>query len=662
MMKKISTLALIVCMISCLIAIPQITVNAATSGTCGEELAWSFEDGTLTISGNGNMTTYAENSVVPWYSLTEEISSVIIGNDVTSISPYAFYNCTAIEKIYWNAKNTADFSSTNNVFYRAGQNRSGIEVIFTDEVETIPACVFYPTPSSTYAPKIKKVSIGKNVKSIGDSAFHGCGEITDVTITGNPTSIGNSAFYKCTSLANISIPNGITAIENSLFNGCTGLTNITIPSGVTNIGRSAFRECVNLSSVTIPNTVTSIDDSAFYNCSNLTQLTIPDSVTNLSEAVFEGCTSLKSITLPDGITNIKKNLFCNCGSLASVKFSDNVTNIGASAFSGCTSLINISIPNGVTYIGSAAFSGCTSLTSIIIPNGVTTIETSVFKNCKSLTSITVPSGITSIGSEAFSRCSTVENITIPDGVKSIGSSAFFNCNALTSITIPSAVTSIGTDAFNNCTAVEKIYWNAKSVSDFVSDNKIFYKVGQNGGGIEAIFGDEVKKIPAYAFYPSSSSSTSPKITKLIIGENLTNIRKYAFRNCDTLTDIYYAGTEEEWNNITIGTANAPIKNAVKHYGYHPSSSNPTISISSITADTVSVNTENCNNITSGKIILAVYNPNGALTYAETKNLADSVAFANLELTNGTAKVMLWNGVGTITPLAKPATETFYFAP
>ena len=76
--------------------------------------------------------------------------------------------------------------------------------------------------------KLKKVKIGKNVKSIGNKAFYGCTKLSKVTIGANVTSIGASAFEKCTSLKSIAIPKKVTKIGKKAFYGCKKLKTINI--------------------------------------------------------------------------------------------------------------------------------------------------------------------------------------------------------------------------------------------------------------------------------------------------------------------------------------------------------------------------------------------------------------------------------------------------
>ena len=46
------------------------------TGTCGKEVTWSLgDDGTLTISGTGDMKNYTYKSEMPWYKYISEIKS-----------------------------------------------------------------------------------------------------------------------------------------------------------------------------------------------------------------------------------------------------------------------------------------------------------------------------------------------------------------------------------------------------------------------------------------------------------------------------------------------------------------------------------------------------------------------------------------------------------
>ena len=70
---------------------------------------------------------------------------------------------------------------------------------------------------------LKSVSIGNSVTSIGSSAFYACRGLTSVEIPNSVTSIGEDAFYKCYGLTSVSIGNSVTSIGDYAFSGCSGL-------------------------------------------------------------------------------------------------------------------------------------------------------------------------------------------------------------------------------------------------------------------------------------------------------------------------------------------------------------------------------------------------------------------------------------------------------
>ncbi len=386
-----------------------------------EDFAWEISDGTLTISGNGDMPNWGNPVNVPWYSQRSNITSVVIADGITSIGLIAFYNCTSLT-----------------------------DIIIPDSVTSIGDSAFSGCTSLT------NITIPDSVTSIGGAAFSYCTSLTGITIPDNVTSIDGYTFRNCTSLTNITIPNNVTSIGICAFSYCTGLTNIVIPDSVTSIGREAFNNCTSLTNITIPDSVTSIGVHAFSGCKSLTNITIPDSVTKIHDYTFSGCTSLTSITIPNSVTSIGICTFSNCASLTNITIPNSVTSIGIYAFYDCTSLTDITIPDSVTAIDEYTFRNCTSLTNITIPNSVTSIGREAFENCTSLTNITIPESVTSIGIYAFYDCTSLTDITISDSVKEIGNSTFRYCTSLTNITIPNSVTSIGISAFYDCTSLTDI--------------------------------------------------------------------------------------------------------------------------------------------------------------------------------------------------------------
>ena len=217
-------IAVAVCLLAIAVLFPVLGHTAEAdmySGTCGDNLMWTFDTNTgeLTISGSGDM-----ESNPSFREYCSQIQSVSIGNNVTSIGSCAFYDCYNLTSI------------------------------------VIPG----------------------SVTSIGSSAFSNSG-LTSITIPSNVVSIGIYAFDYCKSLTRIAVASGNSAYcsvsgvlfsydKKTLVRFPAGKTNssYTIPNGVQTIDYGAFDSCGNLTSITIPNSVTNIKSWAFNACSSLT--------------------------------------------------------------------------------------------------------------------------------------------------------------------------------------------------------------------------------------------------------------------------------------------------------------------------------------------------------------------------------------------------------
>ena len=76
------------------------------SGTCGENLNWSYDSSTktLSITGQGDMSnykflSYSTGYTTPWWNYHMQIENISIANGVTSIGVYAFADCEKVANI-----------------------------------------------------------------------------------------------------------------------------------------------------------------------------------------------------------------------------------------------------------------------------------------------------------------------------------------------------------------------------------------------------------------------------------------------------------------------------------------------------------------------------------------------------------------------------------
>ena len=168
---------------------------------------------------------------------------------------------------------------------------------------------------------------------------------------------------------------------------------------------------------------------------------------------------------------------------------------------------------------------------IVIDYGITSVGAGMFSGSSNLTEVSIPDSVTAIGFNAFSNCTNLTFISIPDSVETIGYCAFAGCENLSSIKLSNSIKSIsGGEIFAGC---EKL------------NNLVIPE------GVISIYG--------YNFMGCNS------LTTITLPKSLTLIGDDAFYDCNNITDIFYNGTEEQWNLVSINMGNDSIKNATIHY-------------------------------------------------------------------------------------------------
>lgn len=520
------------------------------SGSCGEDATYTWENGVLTITGTGAIYSDA--------FFGYEMSSVVIGEGITSIGLAAFGDCGYLETVSLPESLTeigghafAFCSSLTEVILPEGLEKIGsyaffgctslTNIVIPESVTSIGSDAFRDTPwfenqteefvvvngmLMEYNGTDVDVVIPDNVTSIG-TAFEGT-NIESVTIPASVTSISDYAFAFCDSLKSVSLPSTVTEIGEGAFMGCQSLTQIALPKALTTIGARAFMDS-GLTTVNIPAGVTQIGEAAFsytpwassqgsfvivngiliaYNPSGSAEkyVTIPNSVTAIGDGAFQFSSDIVGVTIPSTVTKIGARAFMLCQSLESVTVPDSVTSIGVGAFQLCGSLKSVTLPASVSRVSDLAFANCEELQSVSMP-GATTIGSAAFMGCASLASISIPKTVTAIEYEAFSYCSHLASVEIPTSVTSIGYSAFEGCSALGEITIPSSVTEVEYGSFMSCT-------NLAAVS---------------------------------------------------IPKSVSSIADRGFYNCSSIADVYYSSTEADWNTVTVGVENDDLLNATFHF-------------------------------------------------------------------------------------------------
>ena len=190
--------------------------------------------------------------------------------------------------------------------------------------------------------------------------------------------------------------------------------------------------------------------------------------------------------------------------------------------------------------------------------------------------VVVEEGVTSVGHSAFAFYENITHVELPQSLESIGGCAFMGLPLLESITIPAAVASIGEEAFvasvKDGFAVAEGSEHFKAVDGvlFTADGTELVAYPGNKGGLYHVpegterircgaftdaqvegvaLYDGMKELKAGAFQNCAA------MTEMIFPVTLERIGDYAFYGCESLTTIWYDGSEEQWNEIAIGGDN-----------------------------------------------------------------------------------------------------------
>ena len=210
------------------------------SGTCGENLAWTLSNGTLTITGNGEIPDFDSEEPAPWENYRHMIQAVVLGDGVTGISSGAFYQYEKLATVTLpGSLKTLGWATF------AECNISSIKI--PDGVETKTFDFFYQEADGKE--HLYHIKLPAGITDTGYGAFC-C----------NPLPHDDPDFI---------LPNGVTTIEAEAFYG-TSPRFIWLPENTETIGNSAFATCSNLQYVYIP-----------YGCETIAAHAFPEGTTIL---------------------------------------------------------------------------------------------------------------------------------------------------------------------------------------------------------------------------------------------------------------------------------------------------------------------------------------------------------------------------------------------
>jgi hypothetical protein len=483
-------------------------IGSAVFEGCTGLLNVRFQGNAPTLTGSGDVFKGATNvTVYHWSGATGWDST--FGGQPTSI---------------WTDEIHRDFLCQQNgpIVSITGYTGPGRDIMVPSYIADIPVGIIGDSAFSGNT-NLTNIVILYGLSRIGDFAFEGCSGLLSVWFEGDAPSISeNGDLFKGNTNVTVYYQPGTkgwgstfggrpTAVwvdpahpdftyeQNAYAMTITGYTgvdrSISLPSQIfyktaNNVGDSAFQGYSNLTRVYIPMYYINIGKAAFSGCINLTEVIIPSTVAAIGDSAFQGCTSLTNVAIPNGVTRLGNAAFASCTRLGYILIPQSVSTFGESAFAGCSGLGAITFENGVPTIGDHAFQDCTGLTSVTVPSSITNFGHQVFSGCSSLTNIILSSGVGRIWEGAFSGCASLTSISIPNTVTNIGNGAFSLCTQLASITIPGSVSNLEAQAFAECSSLESVYFagDAPMLSELgdvfrgATNFTVYYRPGTAGWG------------------------------------------------------------------------------------------------------------------------------------------------------------------------------------
>ncbi len=313
--------------------------------------------------------------------------------------------------------------------------------------------------------------------------------------------------------------------DSNLTNHISEETKLVFDFSRADFGESSEYICFNGFDIQITNiTLTG------YNVNEINSVNI-SRFSTLRSVCFKEGTSLNTLEVYDcdsalTITNatIEKMIVYKCNGMEALSVPDCVKDLDVEY---CDDLKNLTLSGNLE---SLSLVSLPNLKSLFIPSGLKSFNATEV----GITNIYIPKTC----EDFYIRHSSLKSATIESGRKSISDYMFYCCSELSSVSIPNSITSIGCDAFSGCSSLTSI-----TIPDSVNfiDMYAFYN-----SGIETIA------------IPSGVSSLEPwtfcncnNLTSVTIPETLEVLYDVAFLNSNSLTDVYYEGTREQWENIEI---------------------------------------------------------------------------------------------------------------
>lgn len=554
------------------------TADLINAGLCGQTANYVlYRDGKLVVGGYGDMVDNIAKRA-PWGNYRYYIKHILIGNEITAIGKFNFFQCSRLESVSF-----AENIKLARIGWGAFGYSSLPSITIPDSVTQIDGYAFY------YCSKLSSVEISENSKlaRMGESVFKADAKLKYLYIPDGTNNIGWGIFEGAGNNVTVSVaansyaqayaekygisyetrtPKPTVVASGSCGDNAAWTLNSEGVLSVTGNGPMSDNNTnhapweaykYQIKQVVIGKDITYIGKFNFFRCSRLETVTFEEGtkLERIGWGAF-GYSSLPAITIPDSVTRIDGYAFYYCSKLTGVAISENskLESLGEYAFKADTKMTSLYIPDGVTKIGSAIFKDVTGVTLSVAENSYAqayaekygiAYETRKAKltvvasgTCGENAAWTLDSegvlNITGDGPMADNNTNQapwetykyqIKQIVIGKGITYIGKFNFFWCNKLETVT------------FEEGSQLERIGWGAFGYSSLP----------------QIAIPDSVTRLEGYAFYYCSNLSN----VEISESSCLTSLGECVFKADTKLTSLYIP---DGMNNIGWGIFENAIAN------------------------------------------------------------------------------------------------------
>lgn len=425
--------------------------NNPYTGYVGDDITWTYDPDTktLTLEGTGETYTYP-SSIPPWYNKKGDesdfqvnLTKVVIGEGITKLG----------DRLFINAKNLTDVTFPSTLTEIAQK--------------TFMNCTSLVALDMSAAP----------LEILGGNMFNGCSKLESVTFPNTLAALGSSSFAK-TNLAEITYKGTIDQYKALADSGraddlkndtilvhCTdgnyiygknviGELTYTVINGVMTLsgtgavpaGASWVREAYGVHTLVLRSGVTEVGENAFRDFGSLKEVYYVGDKTAW-EAFRERIQAGNDPLLDAAVTLAVSG---DCGEAAAWSLSEDETVL---TISGSGPMADYRSAKEAPWRYSAD-----AVTTLRVESGVTTLGDYAFQNFRNLTDVSLPASLERVGTYTFTGCYALTEIHIPEGVRIIAAKAFSDAKNLKAVYLPASLEAVDMKAFNYDTAIKDVYY------------------------------------------------------------------------------------------------------------------------------------------------------------------------------------------------------------